>query len=75
VAASQLHAMGMNELITNSSSEYHAMALDLACDSEKLKNIRSKLRENSKTSPLFDSKLYVKNLENTYRTIISKHAI
>jgi predicted O-linked N-acetylglucosamine transferase (SPINDLY family) len=75
VAASQLHALGMADCIATSSAAYTEKAIELALNPALLRSVRDQLTQNSKTMPLFDSRLYVRNLENTYRTIISKHAI
>jgi protein O-GlcNAc transferase len=75
VAASQLHALGMEDCIVDSVEAYTEKAIELALNPALLQSVRDQLTQNSKTMPLFDSKLYVKNLENTYRTIISQHAI
>lgn len=75
VAASQLHALGMADCIVESIEAYTKKAIELALNPALLQTVRDRLAQNSKTSPLFDSKLYVRSLENTYRTIISQHAI
>jgi protein O-GlcNAc transferase len=75
VAASQLHALGMADCIAASSEAYTEKAIALASDPALLQSLRGRLTRNSKTMPLFDSKLYVKNLENTYRTLVSQHVV
>jgi protein O-GlcNAc transferase len=75
VAASQLHALGMTDCIVDSVEAYTKKAIELALNPALLKTVRDRLTQNSKTMPLFDTKLYVKNLENTYRKIVSQHAI
>lgn len=67
VAASQLHAVGLSELVTNGEYEYEQLALQLAETPSRLSELRLKLRERRLTSPLFDTKRYVKNLENCFR--------
>ena len=37
---------------------------------DKLKELKQKLKLNIKTTPLFNSKLYTKNLEDLYKKII-----
>jgi predicted O-linked N-acetylglucosamine transferase (SPINDLY family) len=75
VAASQLHALGMADCIVDSVEAYTEKAIELALNPALLQSVRGRLTQNSKFMPLFDSKRYVKNLENTYRTIISQHVI
>jgi protein O-GlcNAc transferase len=72
VAASQLHALGMADCIVDSTEAYTEKAIELALNPTLLQSVRSRLTQNSKTKPLFDSKLYVSNLENTYRTVVSQ---
>jgi predicted O-linked N-acetylglucosamine transferase (SPINDLY family) len=71
VAASQLHALGMVDCIAASSETYTEKAIELALNPALLQSVRDRLSRNSKTMPLFDSKLYVRNLENVYREIVA----
>jgi predicted O-linked N-acetylglucosamine transferase (SPINDLY family) len=66
VAASQITAAGIPELITNSIEEYTQKAVELASDPEKLRALRECLKNNSETAPLFDTKRYVIDLEKLY---------
>ena len=63
VAASLLNAVNIPELITYTQVEYESLAIELALNSEKLGNIKSKLINNLPTSALFDCRAYTKNLE------------
>ncbi len=72
VAASQLSALGLNELITHSKGEYVAKALEFARHPLILKSIRQQLEENRLDSPLFNTKQYVENLESLMIGLISK---
>jgi uncharacterized protein (TIGR03032 family) len=67
VAASLLTAIGLPDLITNSLQEYEQLAIDLATYPGKLQQIKHKLNQNRTTYPLFDTPLYVRNLEQAYR--------
>lgn len=71
VAASQLHALGMADFVVNTSAAYTAKAIEFALNSDLAQSVKSRMIQNSRTMPLFDSKLYVSNLENTYREIIA----
>ena len=66
VAASQLNAAGMSELIVQSNDQYFEKALELATKPEELSAIRNKLETNRSTAPLFDSKQYVQDLEQIF---------
>ncbi len=64
VSASILFTNNLPELVTYSLQEYKDLCIELATNKEKLLNIKNKLIKNNKNSPLFNTKLYVKNFEN-----------
>jgi predicted O-linked N-acetylglucosamine transferase (SPINDLY family) len=66
VAASLLNSIDLSELITKSQVEYEALAIELATNPHKLAATRKKLLNNRLTTPLFDTPLFVKNLETVY---------
>ena len=72
-AASILTSMNLPELITNTPEEYEALAIELATQPDKLKAIKDKLASNLSTAPLYDTKLFVKNLESAYTTMYERH--
>lgn len=63
VAASQLHAVGLPELVAGSDADYEALALALATDPLRLAAITQRLHENRQTMPLFDTALSVRHFE------------
>ena len=63
MAASLLTAIEIPELITTRPEEYEALAVELATNPQRLKAIRQKLERNRPTTPLFDSKLFTRHLE------------
>jgi len=69
MAGSLLNAAGMSELITSNLVEYEQLAIDLGNHPEKIKALKIKLEENRFTSPLFNSKVFTKNLERSYKQI------
>jgi predicted O-linked N-acetylglucosamine transferase (SPINDLY family) len=73
VAASILNAINLPELITNSLEEYEKLAIELALNPQKLKNIKNKLNSNIKTAPLFDTPPYTKNLESAYKKMYERY--
>lgn len=75
VAASLLTAVGMEELITNSISDYQALAIKLGIDTKELRRIKNKLRKNINSFPLFDTKLYTKNIELLYSNVVNQHKV
>jgi protein O-GlcNAc transferase len=66
VAASLLHAAGLDELVTNSLDEYEALALRLARDPAVLAALRGRLAQNRDSCALFDSKRAARNFEAAY---------
>ena len=72
VCSSLLNAIELPELITHTNNEYEKLALDLALNPEKLKNIKHKLTHNIKTTKLFDTQQYTKDFENLMINIINK---
>ena len=58
VAASQLRAAGLPELVTTSLEDYEALALRLAHDPALLASYRSQLVQNRQSSVLFNTDLF-----------------
>ena len=73
VAASLLAAIDLAELITLTSIEYEDLAIDLGSNTQKLENIRRKLAVNCNNSPLFNTKLFAKNIESAYIKIYERY--
>ncbi|GAD20240.1 predicted O-linked N-acetylglucosamine transferase, SPINDLY family [Acidovorax sp. MR-S7] len=71
VAASLLHAVGIPELVTDNPADYEARAIALAGDSSLLQSIRSKLRAQIATAPLFDTQRFARDIESAY---VAMHA-
>jgi protein O-GlcNAc transferase len=69
VAASQLKAIGLPELITVSLEDYEALALKLAREPSLLASIKTKLARNRGTHPLFDTKRFTRHIEAAYTTM------
>jgi predicted O-linked N-acetylglucosamine transferase (SPINDLY family) len=72
VAASLINSVNLPELITETQEQYEVMAIGLAKDKEKLKLIREKLKNNLPLSPLYDTPLYVKQLESAYEEMFER---
>ena len=73
MGASILSALNLPELITNTSEEYEALAIELATNPEKLKIIKDKLVNNLSTAPLYNTPLFTKNLETAYTEMYERH--
>ena len=69
VPASLLNAVGFPELITHNLEEYESLALRLSQNSGELAALRTKLAQNRKTEPLFDTPRFVRNLEIAFHQI------
>jgi predicted O-linked N-acetylglucosamine transferase (SPINDLY family) len=65
-AASLLNAIGLPELVAKTQTEYEALAIELANNPVKLKEIKEKLENNRFTTALFDTALFTKNIEAAY---------
>jgi len=63
VSGSQLHAIGLPDLVTHDLGAYEALVLKLARDPDTLRSLRARLRTNSKSCPLFDTGRYTRELE------------
>jgi predicted O-linked N-acetylglucosamine transferase (SPINDLY family) len=64
IAGSQLAAIGLPELITESLQDYESLALRLARDPALLRSYRQRLAANRKTEPLFDMVRYARDFED-----------
>ena len=67
MAASLLSAANMKDLITNTPDEYEKLALDLAINPKKLRDVKERLQNNAKTTSIFDTNLYTLHLEQGYQ--------
>ena len=72
-AASILNSVNLPELITRSLEEYEALAIELATNPDKLKAIKDKLASNLSTAPLYDTKLFTKNIESAYTQMYERY--
>jgi predicted O-linked N-acetylglucosamine transferase (SPINDLY family) len=73
MADSILNAISLPELVTTSSIEYEALAVELAQNPEKLKVIRDKLEIKRLTAPLFDATMFAGNIELAYQKIHQRY--
>ena len=73
VAGSLLNAIELPELITTTQAEFEVRAVELALNHNQLKMIRDKLDKNRLTTPLFDSELFTRHLENAYEQMMQRY--
>lgn len=67
MGVSILSNAGLPELIAQNADEYVKIAVDLAQDKERLRNIRHHLRARVAASPLMDQEKFARNFENALR--------
>jgi predicted O-linked N-acetylglucosamine transferase (SPINDLY family) len=73
VAASLLNAVGLPELITETKEEYETLAVQLAENPDQLAQLRQKLERNRLATPLFDSGLYARHIEDAYSQMFERY--
>jgi predicted O-linked N-acetylglucosamine transferase (SPINDLY family) len=70
VAASQLTALELPDLITHSTKEYQAKALELARYPERLKVLKERIETHRSLTPLFNTRQYLHDLEGLYKDLL-----
>jgi predicted O-linked N-acetylglucosamine transferase (SPINDLY family) len=73
VTASLLNAIGLPELITESQECYEAAAIELATNPDTLAAIKAKLAENKFTTPLFDTMLFTRHIEEAFTQMMERY--
>ena len=73
MGASIVNALNLPELITDTAEEYESLAIELAKNPEKLKAIKDKLESNLSTAPLYDTKLFARNIETAYTKMYERY--
>jgi predicted O-linked N-acetylglucosamine transferase (SPINDLY family) len=74
IAGSQLQAIGLPELITESLPEYEALALKLATEPGLLGRYRQRLAANRHTHPLFDMSRYARDFAEAMQRACDDYA-
>jgi predicted O-linked N-acetylglucosamine transferase (SPINDLY family) len=72
VAASLLGAVGLSELVTQTLSDYEALALRIAREAPLLGALKAKLAANRDVFPLFDTARFTRHLEAAYVTMTQR---
>ena len=73
VSASLLTAIDLPELITHTEKEFEDLAVEFANNKSKLDEIKIKLEKNKISKSLFNTKLYTKNIESSYKIIYDRY--
>lgn len=74
VGASLLHTLGCPELIAESYEDYENIAVRLGNDPAYLKSTRAKVWSRRLKSPLFNTTLYTKHLEELFLEMWNRYA-
>jgi predicted O-linked N-acetylglucosamine transferase (SPINDLY family) len=78
VAASLLRALSLPEsdlaeLITTTPTAYEALAIELALNPARLRDLRERLARNRLTTPLFDTAAFTRHIESAYTAMITRY--
>jgi predicted O-linked N-acetylglucosamine transferase (SPINDLY family) len=74
VGASLLTTIGLPELIVHSENEFVELASKFGQDPQSLKLLKDKLSENLKNTPLFNTRLFCKHIEDAYQEMHRLHS-
>ena len=69
VASSILSQVNLNELVTKNIDQYKDLAINIGNSNSNYNMIKKRLINSIKTTPLFDSYKFTKNLENIYNKL------
>merc|ERR1712203_1329216 len=72
VASSQLHTLGLGELVAKTREEYENIAVRLGNDAEFRRAIRAKVWSGRIESPLFSVRTYARDLEDLFTRMWTK---
>ena len=73
VSASLLTAIGLPELITKTEKDYEELTFKIARDKSLLNEIKKKLNKNRAIKPLFNTKLFTKNIESAFQIMHERY--
>ena len=73
MTASILSAIGLEDLAVQTEYSYQRLAVEIGTNPSKLKEIKKRLRINRLEKPLFDTQVYVDNLEKAYEEMWKRH--
>jgi len=72
VGASLLTAIGLPELIVQTTEQFEDLAIELVTAKDRLLVIRERLARNRSTLPLFDTNLFTRHLESAYAEMVER---
>jgi protein O-GlcNAc transferase len=74
VAGSLLRAVGLPELVTESITDYEALAITLGRDPARMAALKAKLAAAIPHAPLFDTERFTRHLEDAFRMMVDRHS-
>jgi predicted O-linked N-acetylglucosamine transferase (SPINDLY family) len=72
VAASLLHAIGLEGLVTATEPEYEALAVRLATHPQEIASLKRGMAERRDAVPLFDTPRFTRQIEDAYATVYER---
>jgi predicted O-linked N-acetylglucosamine transferase (SPINDLY family) len=72
VAASLLHAIGLEALVTGTEQEYEALAVRLAAHPEEIASLKRRMAESRESVPLFDTPRFTRQIEDAYSMVYER---
>ena len=73
VAASLLRSVGLSDLVTESYEAFEELAVKLAQNRELLAGVKTRLKNNRDSTPLFDTVRITRDLEAAYAKMLQRH--
>ena len=73
VTSSLLSSVGLDKLITDTKEEYEELAIKIATENDYFAKIKNELKNNIKTKPLLNTRMFTKNLEKAYFNVYEKY--
>ena len=73
VTSSLLSSVGLDKLITDTKQEYEELAIKIATENDYFAKIKNELKNNIKTKPLLNTRMFTKNLEKAYFNVYEKY--
>lgn len=72
---SMMRCVGLSEWVAYSQADYVRIAVDMAADTATLTQLRLRLRDLARQSPLYDAVLFAHHLTLALRAMALKHRV
>lgn len=73
VGASLLSAIGLDKLVCSDMAKYEDAMIKCALDKKWFDTVRQQLHSSKDTSPLFDTKRWIQNLEVAFESMVEQN--